>query len=192
MRWTFQKKLLLEGFRKSLLKSTRRGKIWSLSCLGRLPTQKDYTWDPEELAETYEKWLKTENERLDSEESERKTVRKLRVQKVQDDSVDKTGGQDRWIHNTEMIPMILCSTLIWTQYLSLKFYPGGYLSKESETTCSVVNDSSTVTTTSSSLTPPTSRLSGDISMSVVVFSRETSKSLSPSSCCAQNPIFYHV
>jgi hypothetical protein len=42
------------------------------------------------------------------------------------------------------------------------------------------------------LTPPTSRLSGDISMSVVVFSRETSKSLSPSSCCAQNPIFYHV
>ncbi len=48
------------------------------------PLKKDYTWEPidnlydhEELAETYEKWLQTENERLDSEEAERTTVRQL-------------------------------------------------------------------------------------------------------------------
>ena len=55
------------------------------------PLEKDYTWEPienlyghEDLAQTYEQWLKTENERLDSEEVERKTVRKMTVQKVQD------------------------------------------------------------------------------------------------------------
>ena len=46
------------------------------------PLKKDYTWEPienlyghEDLAETYEQWLKTENERLDSQEAERKTER---------------------------------------------------------------------------------------------------------------------
>ncbi len=44
------------------------------------PLKKDYTWEPienlyghEDLAQTYEQWLKTENERLDSQEAERKT-----------------------------------------------------------------------------------------------------------------------
>ena len=52
------------------------------------PLKKDYTWQPienlydhEELAETYEKCLKTENERLDSEESKRKTDRIVIEQK---------------------------------------------------------------------------------------------------------------
>ncbi len=45
------------------------------------------------------------------------------------------------------------------------FFPGGYLTKDSETVCSVVNDSWTATTTESLLTPPASRLSGNISMS---------------------------
>ena len=61
------------------------------------PLKKDYTWEPienlydqEELAKTYEKWLKTENERLDSrEETERKTNRNLAAQKGQDAAVDK-------------------------------------------------------------------------------------------------------
>jgi hypothetical protein len=44
------------------------------------PLEKDYSWETiehlyghEDLAQTYEQWLKTENERLDSEETERKT-----------------------------------------------------------------------------------------------------------------------
>jgi hypothetical protein len=48
------------------------------------PLEQDYTWEPienlyghEDLAQTYDQWLKTENERLDSEEAERKTVRKM-------------------------------------------------------------------------------------------------------------------
>ena len=61
------------------------------------PLKKHYTWEPienlydqEELAKTYEKWLKTENERLDSrEETERKTNRNLAAQKGQDAAVDK-------------------------------------------------------------------------------------------------------
>ena len=54
------------------------------------PQQKDYTWEPidnlyghEDLTQTYDQWLKTENERLDSEEISRKTVRKMTTQKVQ-------------------------------------------------------------------------------------------------------------
>ena len=46
------------------------------------PLKKDYTWDPienlyghEDLTQTYEQCLKTENERFDSQEAERKTVR---------------------------------------------------------------------------------------------------------------------
>ena len=48
------------------------------------PLKKDYTWAPlenlsryghEDLVQTYEQWLKTENERLDSQEAERKTTR---------------------------------------------------------------------------------------------------------------------
>ena len=46
------------------------------------PQKKDYTWEPienlyghEDLPQTDEQWLKAENERLDSEEIERKTVR---------------------------------------------------------------------------------------------------------------------
>jgi hypothetical protein len=46
------------------------------------PLKKDYTWEPienlhghEDLDQTYEQWLKTENERIDSQETERKTER---------------------------------------------------------------------------------------------------------------------
>jgi hypothetical protein len=58
------------------------------------PLQKDYTWEPienlydqEELVETYEKWLQTENKRLDTEERGRKMARLNHLSK------------DRWIHN---------------------------------------------------------------------------------------------
>jgi hypothetical protein len=60
------------------------------------PLKQDYTWEPienlyahEDLAQTYDQWLKTENERLDSEEVERKTVRKMTTQKVQDVASDQ-------------------------------------------------------------------------------------------------------
>ena len=52
------------------------------------PLEKDYTWDPienlyvqEELVETYEKWLKADNERLDIEERERKIAKRLTAEK---------------------------------------------------------------------------------------------------------------
>jgi hypothetical protein len=55
------------------------------------PLKKDYTWEPienlyghEDLVQTYDQWLKTENERLDSQEVERKTERQSTAQKVQD------------------------------------------------------------------------------------------------------------
>ena len=59
------------------------------------PLKKDYTWEPienlyghEDLAQTYEQWLKTENERLDSQEAERKTERQSTAQKIQDAAAD--------------------------------------------------------------------------------------------------------
>ena len=67
------------------------------------PLEKDYTWEPienlyghEDLAQTYEQWLKTENERLDSEEAERKTVRKKTAQKVQDVATDQFRKNDKF------------------------------------------------------------------------------------------------
>jgi hypothetical protein len=67
------------------------------------PHQKDYTWDPienlyghEDLAQTYEQCLKTENERIDSEEIERKTSRKMTPQKVQDVVVDQVWKKDKF------------------------------------------------------------------------------------------------
>ena len=67
------------------------------------PLEKDYTWEPienlygqEDLAQTYEQWLKTENERLDSEEAERKTVRKMTAQKVQDVAADQVRKNDKF------------------------------------------------------------------------------------------------
>ena len=67
------------------------------------PLEKDYTWEPienlyghEDLAQTYEQWLKTENERLDSEEAERKTVRKMTAQKVQDVAADQFRKNDKF------------------------------------------------------------------------------------------------
>jgi hypothetical protein len=60
------------------------------------PLKKDYTWEPienlyghEDLAQTCEQWLKTENESLDSQEAERKTTRKMTEQKVQDVATDQ-------------------------------------------------------------------------------------------------------
>jgi hypothetical protein len=67
------------------------------------PLKKDYTWEPienlyghEDLAQTYEQWLKTENERLDSVEAERKTVRKMTAQKVQDVAADQFRKNDKF------------------------------------------------------------------------------------------------
>ena len=67
------------------------------------PLKKDYTWEPienlyghEDLAQTYEQWLKTENERLDSEEAERKTARKMTTQKVQDVAADQFRKNDKF------------------------------------------------------------------------------------------------
>ena len=62
------------------------------------PLKKDYTWEPienlyghEDLAETYEQWLRTENERLDSQEAERKTERQSTAQKKQDAAAPSGG-----------------------------------------------------------------------------------------------------
>ena len=67
------------------------------------PLEKDYTWEPienlyghEDLAQTYEQWLKTENERLDSQEAERKTARKMTAQKVQDVAADQFRKNDKF------------------------------------------------------------------------------------------------
>jgi len=67
------------------------------------PLEKDYTWEPienlyghEDLAQTYEQWLKTENERLDSVEAERKTARKMTAQKVQDVAADQFRKNDKF------------------------------------------------------------------------------------------------
>ena len=67
------------------------------------PLKKDYTWEPienlyghEDLAQTYEQWLKTENERLDSVEAERKTARKMTAQKVQDVAADQFRKNDKF------------------------------------------------------------------------------------------------
>jgi hypothetical protein len=50
----------------------------------------------EDLDQTYEQCLKTENERFDSEESERKTVRKMTDQKVQDVVGDQFRKNDKF------------------------------------------------------------------------------------------------
>ena len=72
------------------------------------PLEKDYTWEPienlyghEDLVQTYEQWLKTENERIDSEEGERKTDRKMTVQKVQDVAADQFRKNDKFTKKTK-------------------------------------------------------------------------------------------
>ena len=67
------------------------------------PLKKDYTWEPienlyghEDLDQTYEEWLKTENERLDSQEAERKTASKMTAQKVQDVAADQFRKNDKF------------------------------------------------------------------------------------------------
>ncbi len=65
------------------------------------PLQKDYTWEPienlydqEELVETYEKWLKTDNERLDIEERERKIAKRLTEENLQNAAAEKCRKDD--------------------------------------------------------------------------------------------------
>ena len=72
------------------------------------PLKKDYTWEPienlyghEDLAQTYEQWLKTENERLDSQEAERKTERQSTAQKKQDAAADKFRKHDKMTKKTK-------------------------------------------------------------------------------------------
>ncbi len=72
------------------------------------PLEKDYTWEPienlyghEDLAQTYEQWLKTENERLDSQEAERKTERQSTAQKIQDAAADKFRKHDKLTKKTK-------------------------------------------------------------------------------------------
>ena len=62
---------------------------------------KDYTWDPidnlycqEELVETYEKWLKADNERLDIEERERKIAKRLTAENLQNAAAEKCRKDD--------------------------------------------------------------------------------------------------
>ena len=100
------------------------------------PLKKDYTWEPienlyghEDLAQTYEQWLKTENERIDSEESERKTVRKMTSQKVQDVATDQFRKNDKFTKKTKGTDNTAGKTLHqeWTQCLSSNVWTGGYL-----------------------------------------------------------------
>jgi hypothetical protein len=65
------------------------------------PLKKDYTWEPienlydqEELVETYEKWLKADNERLDIEERERKIAKRLTAENLQNAAVEKCRKDD--------------------------------------------------------------------------------------------------
>jgi hypothetical protein len=65
------------------------------------PLQKDYTWEPienlydqEELVETYEKWLKADNERLDIEERERKIAKRLTGENLQNAAAEKCRKDD--------------------------------------------------------------------------------------------------
>jgi hypothetical protein len=60
------------------------------------PLQKDCTWEPienvydqEELVQTYEKWLKADNERLDIEERERKIAKRLTSENLQNAAAEK-------------------------------------------------------------------------------------------------------
>jgi hypothetical protein len=64
------------------------------------PLQKDYTWEPiknvydqeeqsQELVETYEKWLKADNERLDIEEREKKIAKRLTTENLQNAAAEK-------------------------------------------------------------------------------------------------------
>jgi hypothetical protein len=70
--------------------------------------KKDYTWEPienlyghEDLAQTYEQWMKTENEMLDSQEAQRKTVMKMTEQKVQDVAEDQFRKNDKLTKKTK-------------------------------------------------------------------------------------------
>jgi hypothetical protein len=72
------------------------------------PLKKDYTWEPienlyghEDLVQTYDQWLKTEYENLDSQEEERKTERQLTTQKVQDVAGDKFRKHDKFTKKTK-------------------------------------------------------------------------------------------
>ncbi len=65
------------------------------------PLQKDYTWESienlygqEELVETYEKWLKADNERLDIEERERKIAKRLTEENLQNAASEKCRKDD--------------------------------------------------------------------------------------------------
>ena len=72
------------------------------------PLQKDYTWEPtenlygqEELVETYEKWLKADNDRLDIEERERKIAKRLTTENLQNAGAEKCRKDDTLIKNTK-------------------------------------------------------------------------------------------
>ena len=62
-------------------------------------------YDQEELVENYVKWLKSDNERLDIEERERKITRRLTEAKVQNFSVaaDKFRKDDTLSKETSML-----------------------------------------------------------------------------------------
>ncbi len=71
------------------------------------PLKKDYTLDPienlyghEDLAQTYDQSLKTENERFDSQETERKTTKKMTTKKVQDVGTDQVRKNHKFTKKT--------------------------------------------------------------------------------------------
>jgi len=89
LRCSFQKKELLEEFKKSLLESIRAENL--MICEG-YPLKKDYTWQPienlyghEELPQTYEQWLKTENELRKKTKGTNNTGKQTLDQEVADD-----------------------------------------------------------------------------------------------------------
>ena len=72
------------------------------------PLQKDYTWESienlygqEELVETYEKWMKADNERLDIEERERKIAKRLTAENLQNAAAEKCRKDDTLIKKTK-------------------------------------------------------------------------------------------
>ena len=101
-------------------------------------------------AQTYEQWLKTENERIDSQETERKTVRKMTVQKTQDVVVDQFRKNDKFTEKDQTLHQEVeqDETKAATDGDDNGCDDEVRVPKEPETVCSVVTDGSTVSATS--------------------------------------------
>ena len=70
-------------------------------------------YDQEEPVETYEKWLKKDNERLDIEERERKIARRLTTEKVHNTVSDKFRKDDTLRKKPNMFKGFYSQLSIW-------------------------------------------------------------------------------